>query len=55
MKVGRLDVLYSIKAEIIYSNTIYRVNSVQKEVDAYMIQELDFGARNLFKNSFLII
>ena len=55
MKVGLLNVLYTIKAEIIYFNTIYLVNLVQSENDEYKIQKIDSGAWNLFKNSFLII
>ena len=39
MEVGQYDVLYSIEVETIYSNTIYPVNSVQNESDAYIIQK----------------
>ena len=47
MKVGRYDVLYSIKAEIIYYNTIYLVNPVQNENDPCKIQKLDYNAKNV--------
>ena len=50
MKVGRLDVLYTIKGEIIYSNIIYLVNSVQDENDVHKIQKVDSGANCVFKN-----
>ena len=55
MKVGQLDVLYSIKVEIIYSDIIYLVNPVQSKHDAYMIQKIDYGTNGVFKNVILAI
>ena len=55
MKVGRYHVLYSIKAGIIMSNTIYLVNPMQNENNAYMIQKIDSGAKTVLKNVILAI